>query len=719
MSVFTFLGRDRHIRASNKGHHDWLSTGWRKAAVVNIALMSVALLFLVIILVVAVSKTDGNFRQAWTFYTAVCGDSSTGQIDTVLHLLVNIVSTAALASSNFFMQVLNAPSRREVDAVHARGIWLDIGVPSWRGSPGRNWKRLDIDECRTIYGINCAGLREYRNVIVVTESPRWRRSDLWNLSAYADSLWEPIVPRNETNTLWYATQCKMGMEPNWGSVPKCDNNCDGILSEYPANLDSKPNGTWHVPLQRWYPDIPPTHINMVKEEDDANYRSYYPWSAPVSSLGFRSCFGRRFDLDALKISYCLAEPGDCKNSVALSKPLFLGVVLSVLSKLVICIVTVRVLGSEEALVTPGDAISSFISIQEGQTSVSGLLTQELVRMRVSARDGDAAYAPLGPQQWSKRVYRQERGRAVTPDVWRRTYFVLMWGVMAPIAVAAVQIALGIPLQWIKLNASEASELLRPIGYANNGCFIYSVLVANAPQLYLSFWYLHYNALITRLEMGREWALFPVRYCPLRVTRPKYSIVLFVMSAFTHWLISNAFFIIVFQGFGGDFIIGDDNYQADPVNLPEGSAVSIGTASLPTLILAILGPIMIIIPIVLSWKTNPGYMPAVGSNSLAISAARRVSPLAKARPSLDDPRLDQDTELEDLVPPSDDAAGAGENTEKACEKMVFCRLKWGEVEMPEGWCQQEGDDPSSEQVGHLSFGTVFDDPRPPTEGRWYR
>ncbi|KAF6843762.1 hypothetical protein CMUS01_01772 [Colletotrichum musicola] len=129
--------------------------------------------------------------------------------------------------------------------------------------------------------------------------------------------------------------------------------------------------------------------------------------------------------------------------------------------------------------------------------------------------------------------------------------------------------------------------------------------------------------------------------------------------------------------------------------------------------------MVIIPIVLSWKTNPGYMSAVGSNSLAISAACRASPLAKAYPSLDDPRLDQDTELEDLVPPPNDAAGAGEGPERACEKMVFCRLKWGEVEMPEGWCQQEGDDPSSGQVGHLSFGTVFDDPRPPTQGRWYQ
>ncbi|KAI0546431.1 hypothetical protein F4679DRAFT_575509 [Xylaria curta] len=37
-----------------------------------------------------------------------------------------------LASSNFFMQVLNAPSRDELDMAHRRGKWLEIGVSSMR-----------------------------------------------------------------------------------------------------------------------------------------------------------------------------------------------------------------------------------------------------------------------------------------------------------------------------------------------------------------------------------------------------------------------------------------------------------------------------------------------------------------------------------------------------------------------------------------------------------
>lgn len=573
VSMMAFLSK---TRPSDKSR-GWLLSGWRKAAIVNIGLLSTALLVLIGVFAVAVSKTNGNFRQSWTFYTTVCRDRSTSQIDTILHLLINILSTIVLASSNFFMQVLNAPSRQEVDSAHARGIWLDIGVPSWRNAfyltkfklaawisllltsipihmlfnssvfqitsrmgdfhltvaaegflsggdyslPGASlftddlfpqgynkidalnhsfrfgnpqpistfldfstnedsahvasvstaaaragkWKRLDVNECRKIYGMKCTGLGEYRNLVLVTEGLGWRRSDLWNLSVEADALWEPIVPRNETNSLWYATQCEMTMVPKSGSAPECDNNCDGILADDPAYLDPELDRSWSIPLQWWYPNIPPSdkdlYGGLLSDDpsydlllhhdpffDDAAYQdyvAYQPWSAPFSLPAGRSYFGRKFDSDALKISYCLAELGDCKSSVALSKPLFLAVLLSVFLKLIICIVTVRVLGSEEPLVTPGDAISSFISVQDSQAPESGLLTQELVPLRGLARGESASYAPLGPQKWSAKVFRQERGRAVTPDVWRRTYFILLFGVMAPLAVLIVQIISGIPL----------------------------------------------------------------------------------------------------------------------------------------------------------------------------------------------------------------------------------------------------------------------------------
>jgi len=49
-----------------------------------------------------------------------------------LHILINILSTILLSGSNYCMQCLSAPTRREVDKAHGRRKWLDIGVPSFR-----------------------------------------------------------------------------------------------------------------------------------------------------------------------------------------------------------------------------------------------------------------------------------------------------------------------------------------------------------------------------------------------------------------------------------------------------------------------------------------------------------------------------------------------------------------------------------------------------------
>jgi len=47
--------------------------------------------------------------------------------DSALHVLINVLSTALLSSSNYTMQVLSSPTRKDVDVAHAKGQWLDIG----------------------------------------------------------------------------------------------------------------------------------------------------------------------------------------------------------------------------------------------------------------------------------------------------------------------------------------------------------------------------------------------------------------------------------------------------------------------------------------------------------------------------------------------------------------------------------------------------------------
>jgi len=77
----------------------------------------------------------------WAFYkapndivaTLYQGDCDTSKrLDTSLHVVINILSTLLLSSSNLCLQLLLSPTRAEIDQAHSERRWLDIGVASWR-----------------------------------------------------------------------------------------------------------------------------------------------------------------------------------------------------------------------------------------------------------------------------------------------------------------------------------------------------------------------------------------------------------------------------------------------------------------------------------------------------------------------------------------------------------------------------------------------------------
>jgi hypothetical protein len=58
-----------------------------------------------------------------------------------LHILINVLSSALLGASNYTMQILSAPTRRECDRAHANNDWVDIGIISLRNLTRIGWKR--------------------------------------------------------------------------------------------------------------------------------------------------------------------------------------------------------------------------------------------------------------------------------------------------------------------------------------------------------------------------------------------------------------------------------------------------------------------------------------------------------------------------------------------------------------------------------------------------
>jgi hypothetical protein len=64
------------------------------------------------------------------FFFGNCKTAS--RLSSLLHAIINILSTGILGCSNLCLQLLLAPTRGEVNKAHRNMDWLDIGVPSTR-----------------------------------------------------------------------------------------------------------------------------------------------------------------------------------------------------------------------------------------------------------------------------------------------------------------------------------------------------------------------------------------------------------------------------------------------------------------------------------------------------------------------------------------------------------------------------------------------------------
>jgi hypothetical protein len=111
-----------------------------------------------------------------------------------------------------------------------------------------------------------------------------------------------------------------------------------------------------------------------------------------------------------------------------------------------------------------------------------------------------------------------------------------------------------------LGESATNGLLSANGSVPGELFS-AVMLANSPQLLLSFSYFVYNSLYTRLCCEKEWNSFSTDYRPLRVSSPngnqistyrlqlpyRYSVPLITVSALLHWLVSNSLYVFILEG----------------------------------------------------------------------------------------------------------------------------------------------------------------------------
>jgi hypothetical protein len=159
----------------------------------------------------------------------------------------------------------------------------------------------------------------------------------------------------------------------------------------------------------------------------------------------------------------------------------------------------------------------------------------------------------------------------------------------------------------------------PLPNSGTAGFLSNALVANLPQLILSFAYFTYNALFTSMLAGLEWSQMAWQKESLRVSqnpqgeqqssyflqRPyRYAIPLLGFSAVMHWLISQSIFLIAVEQFGVNY----------------STVYTCGWSPLAVLLVIFGGVLMIAGVIGMGRRKYQPGMPLKGTNSAVIAAA---------------------------------------------------------------------------------------------------
>lgn len=149
----------------------------------------------------------------------------------------------------------------------------------------------------------------------------------------------------------------------------------------------------------------------------------------------------------------------------------------------------------------------------------------------------------------------------------------------------------------------------------------NALVANLPQVVLSFVFLLYNGLFTSMLLADEWNGYARERKLLRVTERKgaqrstyrlqlpykYGVPLLAASTTLHWLVSQSLFLVNMNGYSTK---GQDLRLA---------VSTIGYSCIAIITVIFLGGIILLLEVLNGFRRHRG-MPLAGSCSAAISAA---------------------------------------------------------------------------------------------------
>lgn len=114
--------------------------GWRMGMLLNCCVSAIVLCVNLSVLFVIQSRNKGFTNGLAVPWTGTAEAMS--WYNRSIHVAINALSTILLSASNYTMQVLSSPTRKDIDRAHARREYLDIGFLSTRNLSRMPKRRL-------------------------------------------------------------------------------------------------------------------------------------------------------------------------------------------------------------------------------------------------------------------------------------------------------------------------------------------------------------------------------------------------------------------------------------------------------------------------------------------------------------------------------------------------------------------------------------------------
>ncbi|RDW85190.1 hypothetical protein BP6252_02780 [Coleophoma cylindrospora] len=530
-------------------------TGWKVGVVVCAAIASTVCALNICLTAWAINKHSVDDGLS-SLFTGSC--TEVARISLWIHLGINAMSTMLLSASNYTMQIISSPTRKEVDEAHRKSKWLDIGIPT----------------VATVFG-------SFTGAGVINR-------------LHAEAL-------NSSLVRYESAACMAAYGSQFVS---------GVRSVLLVSSDTSAGTENVLDARVWKGDYQVAYFWICGDGWSGNP---YGDGEAVCTLSTAQAAASTWTLSGHKISYCLVEKVVEQCELRFSLVIMLIVIAANAVKAIVMILTVWRL-REPTLVTVGDAIASFLNYPDPTTQGFCLSSKDDIQKKRWKGQPAKPWIPKS-DFWFKAASVKRWLTcnilciaAIGFGIWLlsqgmyqigiynvQQLYELGFGTVDSKAVVGVA-PTGLIATVLFANLPQGILSLLYLTY--NGIFT-CLLGANEWSLFAHT----RKSLRVTLPVGQQRSTY---YLQLPYT---YSIPLLILSGSLHWLMSQSLFLALVN-------VYDDMGVQDP----DSSLSTVGYSCIAILFAIVVGSVAVVAGIANGFRTFKPGIPLVGSCSAAISAA---------------------------------------------------------------------------------------------------